>query len=100
LPEIIKHNSEYVYRLSSGRWASIPFYNEIMTHVTRRLGNFEDKGLFTLRDVCDKEYWASLSIHMRRIAGMCFRTMIDEKRFPLIPRSYKRSPTRYYEFSK
>lgn len=100
MPEIIKRNSEYVYRLHSGCWAEMSFYNELYKHIASRIDDFRDKELFKLKDVCDKTFWASLSPHMRRIAGMCFRTMVAEKRFHLTPRCYKRSPTKYYQFSK
>lgn len=101
MPAIVKRNSESVYKLHSGGWARIPFYNNLMLHISSRINDFKDKGLFTLRDICDPVFWASLgSNHMKRIAGMCFRTMVGEGRFPLKSRRYKRSPTKYYEFSK
>lgn len=101
MPEIIKHQEQSVYKLYSGRWARISFYNALQKHISGRINQFETRGKFTLRQLCGDEYWSSIeSVHLRRIAGMCFRTMVGERVFPLVLKRFKKSPTRYYEFTK
>lgn len=101
MPEVIKYQSESVYKLYSGRWARIPFYNTLKEHIADRIHLFETKDKFTLRQLCGEEFWSTIeSIHLKRIAGMCFRTMVGEGLFPVVWKRYKRTATKFYEFLK
>jgi hypothetical protein len=100
MPKTRRYRSDDVYKLHNGRWAPIPFYNALKKHVAIQLETMKLNNYFTLKQLCSKEFWDSIDpIHLRRIAGGSFRTMVEDGDFPLKMIRFGKNRTNYYYFS-
>jgi hypothetical protein len=86
--------------LYSGYKAPKSLYASLKAHINSvEISKWSDKPRFTLRQICGRDYWEGITNNqMKRLAGMCFRTMVREGDFPIEFKQYKKSATNYYRY--
>lgn len=99
MPQIIKKDGVEVYLLRFGYTAPISVLDSLKAHVADRFDKVRSMQRFKLTDLCDPDYWEGLnSDYMRRLAGLCFRTLVEEGVFPVKFKQYLKYDTNYYVF--
>lgn len=101
MPKIVNNAvGEKCYKLDSGYKAPISLYKSLKEHIKLRLKTFKGRSSFTVRELCGEEYWLGITCnHMKRIGGMCFRTMVGDNDFD-IEKAGMKSATKLYQFKK
>ena len=77
-------------------WVKTKLYVDVQQHVFKRLNTVLRARGYTLRQMCDQQFWKSLEIPDRRDAGRAFAFMVDSGIFAFkFINTKKNAPKRY-----
>jgi len=71
-------------------------YVNIQNHMNARMNNVEPNRLYTLKQMCGKEFWKGMNSWQQRKAGRAFAHMVAVGIFTFDFIQYKKSPTKRY----
>ena len=77
-------------------WVKTKLYVDVQQHMFKRLNTVLSTRRYTLRQMCDKEFWNSMENKEKRDAGRAFAFMVDSGIFAFKFLNTKKSePKRY-----
>ena len=59
--------------------------DSVLEHEKDRLPTLSTERTYTLKQMCDKEFWRALPKVDRLRAGQCLSYLVEAKRLPLVP---------------
>jgi len=81
--------------LSNTQTLPIALLDSVLEHVKHQLPTLRSERPYTLKQMCDKEFWNALPKEDKLLAGQCMSYLVKTHRLPFMPDGHVHASIQY-----